>query len=233
MDNLEEIETPEKEAQENSQKWENNQDDLVTRYKQLVHWSREETKRFKNLIIESEVKNASKDAWSLLELHKKDPKLADEVAKRFWYNNFDEAKSVIDKNDTDYYELEKKTVWFTEDEFERLYKKRRDQEEHEKALKKVDKLFSKLDESIQEKAKQYFDKITEWKTLDTDTAIEFAEMTTLYVNKDKLKSEKFDNSIAMLSSNWLSDNKKVSNKWSNEKKYIVRNWQLILDTNKQ
>jgi hypothetical protein len=39
--------------------------------------------RLRDLAIESEVKLASQDATSLLELAKKDTKLADEVAKRF------------------------------------------------------------------------------------------------------------------------------------------------------
>jgi hypothetical protein len=48
-------------------------------------------------MIDREVKNAEKDARSLLELHDADPKLADEVAKRFGYDDFNDAKSEIDK----------------------------------------------------------------------------------------------------------------------------------------
>ena len=49
------------------------------------------------LEIDREVKNAERDARSLLELHDADPKLADEVAKRFGYDDFNDAKSEIDK----------------------------------------------------------------------------------------------------------------------------------------
>jgi len=41
-----------------------------------------------------------------------------------------------------------------------MYQKRRQKEEHERAIQKVEKVFSKLDESTQEKAKTYFEKIT-------------------------------------------------------------------------
>jgi hypothetical protein len=51
----------------------------------------------RNLVIDREVKNAEKDARSLLELHDVDPKLADVVAKRFGYDDFNDAKSERDK----------------------------------------------------------------------------------------------------------------------------------------
>jgi len=111
------------------------------------------------MIIDAEVEKASKNAQSLLDLHDKDPKLANEVAKKFGYSDFEDAKSRIpSKKETI---LEKKNIDFNEDEFEKMYQKRKKKEEHEKAISKVEKEFNKLDKSVQEKAKAYFEKITE------------------------------------------------------------------------
>ena len=45
--------------------------------------------------------------------------------------------------------------------------------------------------------------ISEGKNLTTEQAIEFANMATLYVNKDKLKSDKFAEWLVGLWSTWL------------------------------
>ena len=69
-------------------------------------------------------------------------------------------------------------------------------------------MFSKLDENKKEQANKYFDKITKWQMLDEETALEFAEMTTLYINRDKVKWDKKEEWLAMLWSTWISNSKK-------------------------
>jgi hypothetical protein len=66
------------------------------RYKQQLEGSKAEAERLKAMLIDEEVSKASQDAKKLLELHKKDPKLADEVAKKFNYSSFDEAKATLE-----------------------------------------------------------------------------------------------------------------------------------------
>ena len=194
------------------------------RYKEQLAWSKSEAERLRQLIVEAEVQKASQNANSLLELHSKDPKLANEVAKEFWYESFDDAKKQITTED----ESKQSNKWLTEDEFEKWYQQRKSKEEHEKALKKAENLIAKLDEQKQEKAKAFFDKIAGGKTLDEETAIEFAEMATLYVNKDKLKWEKYQEWIAMLWSTWLWNSKKASDDKPRE---VVRDGKLVLLSN--
>ena len=69
----------------------------IARYKEQMKGSQEEAMRLRNLAIEQWVRAAENDARSLLELHDVDPKLADEVARRFNYDNFEDAKKFIDK----------------------------------------------------------------------------------------------------------------------------------------
>ena len=193
------------------------------RYKEQLAWSKSEAERLRKMVIEAEVQKASQNADSLLELHSKDPKLANEVAKEFGYSSFDDAKQKISAD-----ESQESNKWLTEDDFEIMYQSRKQKEEHEKALKKVEKVIAKLDDEKKEKAQAYFDKISDWKLLDEETSLEFAEMATLYVNKDKIKNDKLQDWIAMLWSTWLWNSKKSSN---NEDKYVVRDWKLVLLSN--
>lgn len=50
---------------------------------QIAEGSKREVDRVRALAVDAEVKLAAQDANNLLELAKKDPKLANEVAKRF------------------------------------------------------------------------------------------------------------------------------------------------------
>ena len=45
--------------------------------------------------------------------------------------------------------------------------------------------------------------MTDWRNLTVNQATEMAKMATLYVNKDKLKSERFDEWLMNLGSTWL------------------------------
>ena len=195
------------------------------RYKEQYSWYKAEVDRLKALA--KEVTKAAVDSNSLLELHKKDPKLANEVAKEFWYSDFNDAETNITGKIADKEEIT--TPAFTEDDFEKMYQKRKEKEEHEKAIKKASKLILKLDESLQEKAQSYFDKISNWKMLDEDTALEFAEMATLYVNKDNIKSNKYSDWLAMLWSTGINSSKKSGKEeWP---QYVVRDWKLVLLSN--
>ena len=51
------------------------------------------------MLIDQQVEAAEKDARSLLKLHDADPKLADEVARKFGYDDFADAKKYIDQKD--------------------------------------------------------------------------------------------------------------------------------------
>jgi len=86
--------------------------------------------------------------------------------------------------------MEKKEV----DDFETKYQKKRAEERHQESLEAVDKYLkkSKLSETLKEQAQTYFEKITKGKQLTVDEALEFADMATLYVSKDKLKSEAYE-----------------------------------------
>ncbi len=59
------------------------EDAKITRYKEQLAGSAKEALRYKEMLLETEIQKASSDANSLLELHKKDPRLANEVAKSF------------------------------------------------------------------------------------------------------------------------------------------------------
>lgn len=203
-------------------------DEVVTpetkeRYKQQIEWSKKEADRKESLLVDTYTDLVSQDASHLDKLHEKDPKLADKVAKNFWYTSFDEAKTTLNNPKTSNNGL-------SEAELEEWYVKRRGKDEHEIAIKKADEILSKLPEEEQEKARAYYDMIVDWKTLTSDSAKEFANMATLYVNKGKIKSDNYSEWLAMLSSTWVtsgSDKKSVSK----EPEYVLRNGKLTLLSN--
>ena len=94
----------------------------------------------------------------MLELHDADPKLADEVARRFGYDDFNDAKSEIDKKAGD--GMSKTQDANFEENFEKLYQERKAKELNEEALKRADKIISKItDKDAREKAQAQFKKI--------------------------------------------------------------------------
>lgn len=202
------------------------------RYKQQMLWSKQEAERMKNLLIDREVKNAERDARSLLELHEVDPKLADEVAKKFGYDNFEDAKGSINQAESDSWMSKTRDANFQEN-FDKYYQERKAKETHEEALQRATKILNKIkDEGAREKAQKQFEKIVWNKQLSIDEAEEFAEMATLFVNKDSLKADKYDESIVNYASTWMWMGKKANaNDWKVE---VVRNWRIVLlDNNKQ
>lgn len=231
LDNLEvwEVET-EKETPEEQ---DNSHTAKEERYKQQIAWSRAEAERLRNLVLDREVKAAEKDARSLLELHDADPKLADEVARKFGYDDFADAKNYIDQKDFSGEWVEKTQTASLKEDFEKFYQERKAKETHEEALKKAEKILWKIkDDNAREKAEEQFKKIAWNKTLTIDEAEEFAEMATLYVNKDSLKAERYDEWLSSYASTWMWMGKKAST--STGERLVVRDGRLVsLDDNKQ
>lgn len=161
--------------------------DVAKRHAEQLAGSRAEVARLEQIAIESVAKASQKDANVFLETHSKDPKLANKVAIELGYANADEVLAEINKP-------------AKEDDFETKYAQKRAQEKHDEAIKKAEKILAKLPEELKEEAQKRFDKVTKGQLLDEETAIEFAEMATLYVNKDNLKAGLYNDSLAMLGS---------------------------------
>mgnify|MGYP006888280946 CR=1 FL=1 len=186
------IETPEV---EDSQHEESEETELMDkkRHKELLHGKEQELAQARNQTAQIAFEVVENDIMKLLDYHAKDPKLAKRVAERFdwWTSEYWTYENFLKGN--------KNGV----DDFDSKYEKRRAQEVHEESLKKAQKILDKVPENLQEEAKAYFDEITEGKTLTEDKALKFAEMATLYVNKDKISKDKKTQAIKELSSSWV------------------------------
>ena len=225
MDNLEgkQGETPE---MDNSQTAEELK---AERHAQQEAWSKQEVDRLRGIAIDSAVTAGKYNAQSLLDLHEKDPKLAEEAAKRFsdddWnlYNSFDALKSDVFKEE----EAKASPQW----DFDKMYEERRAKEVHQESLQKANDLLSKLDDGLAEEAKKYFDKLSDGRTLDIQSALEYADMATLYVSKDKIREGRFSDWLTQLSSTNVGTSKKSTK--SESKMILNGNGELVLDSNKQ
>lgn len=185
-------------------------DAVSKRHQEQMEGSKQEVERMRSLLIDSEVQKAEQNAKSLLELHEKDPKTANEVAKRFNYSSYNEAKEVITKSDSNYWVQQNASPKNTETDFEAFYQKKRAEEVHDESIGKAEKIISNIkDEDKQKQARSHFDKITKWKMLTVDEAKEFAEMATLYVNKDSIRQGRSQEAMSLLGTSWLS------NPWTN------------------
>jgi hypothetical protein len=113
--------------------------DKLERYKQQMEGSKQEAKKFRDLAIESEVARAEVDANSIVELHDKDPKMADEVAKRFGYSDFTEVKASLsdDKKPSD--------TLSEKEKFNQWYEERRVKEESGNAHSQANKILDSLE----------------------------------------------------------------------------------------
>ena len=220
-ENQEIDETPEKD---------NSHTDKETRYKEQLKGSREEAERLRNLIIDREVKAAEKDAKSLLELHETDPKLANEVARRFGYDDYEDAKWEIEKKVSSW--VERNGDADLEEKFEKMYQERKAKEIHEEAIKQANKILRKIkDDDLREMAEKKFERLTNGKTLSIDEAEELAEMATLYVNKDNLRESKYEEWLWDYASTWMWMGKKAQKEKDN---LVVINGRLVdLNSNKQ
>ena len=186
----------------------NEENEKLTRYKEQVAGSKKEADRLRNLAIESEVKLAEVDSSSIIELHKKDPSLANEVAIKFWYSNFEEVKSSLE-DESGVYDNLNSAVGTTKEDFEKWYKEKKATEESNNANSEADKILNTLEWDTQTEAKKYYKMMTEGRNLTVSQATEMAKMATLYVNKDKLKSERYDEWLINLWSTGLWKSKAV------------------------
>jgi len=188
--------------------------DKIERYKQQISWSKAENERMQNLLLDTYKNLAEKDATVLDDLHSKDPKLANRVAKEFWYDDYNDLYKTMNKS-------EEQKSWLSEDDLEDWYTKRRAKEQHSEALLEAKNIISKLPEEVKEKAQEYFDDITEWKTLTIKKAKDFAEMATLYVNKDKIKDEKYSTAMVDAMTTWVWKSKAQTDKVSKDTKDLA------------
>lgn len=209
MDNLHDDKNIETSNADNSQPV--TDQDKLERYKQQMEGSKQEAQKFRDLAIDSEVKRAEVDANSIVELHDKDPKMADEVAKKFWYDGYKEVKASLsnDKDPSD--SLSEK------DKFNQWYEERRVKEESGNAHSQANKILDSLEWDIKTEAKRYYDMITDGKSLNVDQATEFAKMATLYVNKDNLKSDKMQEWLINFGSTGLWTSSPASSKKADTK----------------
>lgn len=163
--------------------------DIAKRHAEQMAGSMAEVARLREIAVDSIAKASQKDASVFLETYAKDPKLANDAAIVLGYSN---ANEIL-------YELNQKPAK-VEDDFETKYAQKRAEEKHEEAIVKAGKILAKIPEELREEAQAYFNDMTEGKRLDEDKATKFAEMATLYVNKDNLRAGLLDDSLAMLGS---------------------------------
>lgn len=229
MEHLEEENvTPEAdEAEENSQPQSKESDEDADfekeRYNQIVSWKQKQIDNLRQIAVNSAVESAKYNANSLIDLHNTDPKLANEVAKKFGYDDYKEAEREIKKLSWD--SLTKKDD--DNEDFDTKYAKRRNQEKHDDAMKKAEKAISKLDDELQDKAQSYLEKITKGQNLDIDSIEEYIDMVTLYVTRDKVDAKKTEKAKESFHSTTVSK----SSKWStndDEWEYIA--WGKILSS---
>lgn len=237
LDDLAEWETNETPEKDDSHKAEDN-DAKIARYKEQMKWDKADALKYRQMALDAEVAKAKKDGNSLTDLHNKDPKLASEVAKEFWFDSYDEAINAYKEQtkwDSSEVSMKENTAWddyISKKDLDKIIEERENKKLHEVATKKAEKIIGKItDDDLREKAQANFDKITKGRILTLDEAEEFAEMATLYVSKDKIKGEKYDEWLASLWSIGLSSSKKWSK--SKDDDYVVVWGKLVLNPNKQ
>lgn len=220
----ENIETPS--VDDSQQEAEPEQPELIDkkRHKEILHGKEQEVQKARETAYELALKQVSQNASTLLDVHELDPKLAAKVAENFdwaqtewWsYQNF-----LWDKKQSKAFD------------FDTEYKKRRQQEIHEESLKKASKFLDKLPDEVREEAQNYFSDITDGKVLDEEKALKYAEMASVYVQKDKVQTVKKKEAEKALSSTWLP---KWNTSWDAAPYWDIVNgrFQLIYpDNNKQ
>ena len=233
-DNLEEQEDVQEDVEEQEEtespiEGNTQEDNTIKRYKEQISWSKKEADRLRTVAIEVAYNNWEATYEALEKLYEKDPRLADEVAKKYSYDDFKDLKKSLKKTNDEYIKSDNR---FDQSEFDRLYNERKSKEEHEKALKKVETVFNKLDDDVKQNAKKYFEKITKWQKLTVDEAMEYAEMTTLFVNKDRVKQQKYESGLWDIWSTWVWVKKTTTTTSKNNSQQqmvrIIRKGKLVL-----
>lgn len=182
MDNLQNKETPNKDNSQNDAPAVPSEKQV--RHDQQMEGARKEVQKYRDLAIDSEVKRAELDANSIIELHEKDPKMANEVAVKFGYSNYEDVKSSLatdtQTNDTN----------SSKEDFTKWYNERKAKDESSNANSEAEKILDTLEWDIKEEAVKHYKSMTDNRNITVWQATEFAKMATLYVNRDTLKSEK-------------------------------------------
>lgn len=164
------------------------------RHSEQQEWAKKEVERLRTLVVEDAYEKAQKDARVLLELGKKDPIAAELVAKKFWYDDFKDAKAQI------HAELGiAKAEPMSDEEKEAYYQERRTKELHEEAITEAKALFDDFPDDVKQQALEEFDDLSEWKTLTKAKALKIADMISLSLNKGKVKTEAFKQWVKQLS----------------------------------
>lgn len=193
------------------------------RHSEQMEWAKAEVAKYRTKAVEVGVKWVAKDAELLLDIYEQDPDLANEIAKQFKYSSFEEAKKFI--------EPWKKLEWKDELEdeetrFEKRYTQKRVQEKHEEALEEANQLIAKLPDELQEAATTYFNDIADGKKLTKAKAIEYAQMATLYVSKDRLLHDKMEDWLKYLGGTGIKSSTKP--KKEAEPTTIIRNGRVVV-----
>lgn len=204
---------------------EEQQDPKALRHAQQLAGSKAEVERLERIAIDAQKKLALDNANNLLELHKTDPKLANKVAKEFWYASYEEAIQTTSIG---------KQVEKPQEDFETMYQKKRAEEKHQEALELANSFIekSKLDPTLSDQAKVQFQKLTNWRTLTPAEALEIAEMATLYVQKEKINEWTYQSWLQELSSTWVAYSKKVTDTKQDDSYEVIRDWKIVLISNK-
>ena len=160
--------------------------------------------RLRNLLIDREVKDASKDIMSLIELQKEDPKLAKEVAAKFDWA--DTTRGDYDSFLTSKWVKADKPVYISDEEIDKRVEAKLAQREHDAALVEAIDLINKLPQELQAEAVEEFNDLTDGKMLTRAKALKIANMVTLSLKK----GAKSDTSEALkkLSTTQISTSKK-------------------------
>lgn len=170
------------------------------RLKQQLAGSSQEALRLKTLYdsaLDVAVDRVAGDNSYLLELSKKDPDLAKDVAKKWWDLPLDKAIEKIttkpaDKKDES--PLDKETM------YKEFAERIRREFMNEGSRKEADELFNHLSGEEKTAAEGLFKDITAGRDLTPAEARQYAEMATLYAQKGKIVSGKADLNIAMFGS---------------------------------
>ena len=196
--------------------------------KELRHQQQEEgrlaeVQRLRGMVIDAEVAKASNDAKSLLDLHDKDPKLAEEVAKKFGYADFKDAKKQITAWD-------EPEVVDQKEQFETWYQERKAKEDHETALVEAQAIISQLPEDLQEEAIEEFNDLIDGKVLTKEKALKYANMVSLSVQPKSTPKVDTTEWLKKLSTTGITTAKKVS---KDTPQMVIFNGEEILLDSKQ
>ncbi len=190
---------------DNPQDWSQSQknDDLAAaheRLKQQYAGSTQEAIAYKaryDKALDVAVEKVSQDNAYLLELSEKDPDLAKDVAKKWWNLTLEKALDQIklapaskkDENPLD-----------EETQYKKFAERLKRELANEGVHKEASEFFTHLTGEVRTTAEWLYKKLTEWRDLAPIEAREFAEMATLYAQKEQIVSGKADLNIAMFGS---------------------------------